>query len=122
MSSQVMSLAVTRKNWPGVRGVVLYVFPMKWRDLLEDTVSHLRQVPVPMLFVQGGSDEEFTDLRELRTVLEGIEPHASLHVIDGADHDYQLPVESGRTRLDALTEVASVTAAWIRRQLKAEGH
>ena len=72
MSSQVVSLAMARENWPDVRGVALYVFPMRWRKLLDDTVSHLQRVPAPMLFVQGGRDEEYTDLRELQPVLEGL--------------------------------------------------
>ena len=66
MSSQVVSLAVTREKWSNVRGVVLYVFPMRWRNLLDDTVGHLRRVPAPMLFVQGGRDEEFAELGKLR--------------------------------------------------------
>ena len=119
MSSQVVSLALTREDWPEVRGVVLYVFPMRWHLLLEDTVGHLQRVPVPMLFVQGGRDEEFTYLGELQPVLDGLGDRASLHVIEGADHFYDLPADSGRTRLDALSEVASVTAEWIRRQLRA---
>ena len=117
MSSQVVSLAVTRENWPTVRGVVLYVFPMRWLNLLEDSVGHLRHVPVPMLFVQGGQDDEYTDLQEFQPVLNGLEDRANLHVIDGADHFFDLPVESGRTREDALAEVASVTATWMRSQL-----
>ena len=118
MSSQVVSLALAHEYWPDVRGVVLYVFPMRWRNLLENTVSHLQRVPVPMLFVQGGRDEEFADLRELQHVLDGLGNRATLHVIEGADHFYDLPVGSDRTRLDALSEVASVTAAWMRSQLK----
>ena len=118
MSSQVMSLAMARDAWPSVRGVVLYVFPMKWDLLLENTVCHLSQVPVPMLFVQGGRDEEFTDLREFQPVLEGLGNRATLHVVADADHSYDLPGGSGRTKMDVLYEVASVTAAWIRRQLK----
>lgn len=117
MSSQVVSLALTRENWPEVRGLVLYVFPMRWRNLLEDTVGHLRDVSVPMLFVQGGQDDEYTDLQEFQPVLDGLEDRANLHVIDGADHFFDLPVESGRTREDALAEVASVTATWMRSQL-----
>ena len=119
MSSQVVSLALTREEWPEVRGVVLYVFPMRWHLLREDTVGHLQRVPVPMLFVQGGRDEEFTDLGELQPVLDGLGDRASLHVIEGADHFYDMPIGSGRTRLDALSEVASVTVEWIRRQLRA---
>ena len=118
MSSQVVSLALARERWPDVRGLVLYVFPMRWRNLLEDPVDHLQRVPAPMLFVQGGRDEEFCDLRELQPVLDGLGDRATLHVVEGADHFYDPPVESGRTRLDTLSEVASVTSAWIRRQLR----
>ena len=118
MSSQVVSLALTREHWPDVRGVVLYVFPMRWHNLLRNPVSHLHRVPVPMLFVQGGRDEEFTDLREFQPVLDGLGNRATLHVIEAADHFYDLPAGSNRTRLDALSDVASATATWIREQLK----
>lgn len=117
MSSQVVSLAMARENWPDVRGVALYVFPMRWGNLLGDTVGHLQQVRVPMLFVQGGRDEKFCDLRELQPVIDGLADRASLHVVEGADHFYDMPEGSGRTRMDALSEVASVTAAWVRKQL-----
>ena len=103
-----------------VRGLVLYVFPMRWTNLLTDTVVHLQQVPAPMLFVQGGRDEEYADLRELQPVLEGLGDRASLHVIEGADHFYDLPPKSCRTREDALAEAASVTAAWIHSLLPEE--
>ena len=117
MSSQVMSLALTREDFPVVKGLVLYVFPMRWRVLLEDTVSHLQHVPVPMLFVQGDRDEDFADLAELRPVLHQLGNRASLHIIHGANHSFYLPAESGRTRHDAVVEAASVTSAWMRGQL-----
>ena len=71
-----------------------------------------------MLFVQGGCDEEYANVQELQAVLDGLGSRASLHIVEGADHSYDLPAESGKTRLDALSEVASVTAAWIQRTLK----
>ena len=117
MSSQVMSLALAHEHWPDVGGLVLYAFPMRWRIVLKDTVSHLLQVPAPMLFVQGDRDEEFADLAELQPVLDQLGNRAALHVIQGADHSYNLPTESGRTRQDALMEAASVTAAWMRDRL-----
>ena len=117
MSSQVMSLALTREDWPDIRGVALYVFPTRWHILLDDTVDHLQRVPVPMLFVQGGRDEELCDLRELRPVVDAPGNRASLHIIADADHSYDLSTGSGGTRSDALSEVASVTAEWMRGQL-----
>lgn len=117
MSGQVVSLAMTREQWPDVRGVALYAFPMKWRNVLENPVSHLRRVPVPMLFVLGDRDEELTDLREFRPVLDELGGRATLHVIEGANHNFDLPAESKTTRLDAVSEAASATATWIRRLL-----
>lgn len=117
MSSQVMSLALSREHWPDVSGLVLYVFPMRWRIILKNTVSHLRHVPAPMLFVQGGRDEEFADLGELQPVLDQLGTRATLHVIQGADHSFNLPAESGRTREDAIAQAASATADWMRKRL-----
>ena len=117
MSSHVVTLAMARENWPDVLGVALYVFPMRWGNLLGDTVGHLQQVRVPMLFVQGGRDEKFCDLREFQPVVDGLGNKANLHVVKGADHFYDMPEGSDRTRADALSEVASVTAAWVRKQL-----
>ena len=118
MSSQVVSLALTREHWPKVRGLVSYVFPTRWHNLFENPISHLHRVPVPMLFVQGGRDEELTDLRELQTVLDDLGSPATLHVVEDADHDFDPPVGSSATRLDVLSEVASATATWISKQLK----
>ncbi len=118
MSSQVVSLAMSQEHWSDIHGVALYVFPMRWQVLLEDTVGHLPQVPAPMLFVQGGRDEEYANVQELQTVLDNLDGRASLHVVEGADHDYDLPPESGRTGSDALKEVASVTAKWVQKTLR----
>ncbi|MCE2459118.1 MAG: hypothetical protein J4G14_15115 [Dehalococcoidia bacterium] len=118
MSSQVVSLAMSQEHWSDIHGVALYVFPMRWQVLLEDTVGHLPQVPAPMLFVQGGRDEEYANVQELQTVLDNLDGRASLHVVEGADHDYDLPPESGRTRSDALKEVAAVTAKWVQNTLR----
>ena len=71
---------------PDINGVVLYVFPMRWSILLDDAISHIQRVPVPMLFVQGGRDD-LTDLRELRPFLADLGGRASLRAVGGADQD-----------------------------------
>lgn len=116
MSAQV----ITRDHWPEVRGAVLYVFPHRWRHVLQDTVGHLPSVPVPMLFVQGDRDEEEAPIGELRSVVEGLGDSATLHVIKDADHSYNLSASSRRTQFDAIAEAASVTATWMRRLLEAQ--
>ena len=153
MSSQVMSLLLAQEPCPHVRGLVLYVFPMRWRVLLQNTVTHLPQVHVPMLFIQGDRDHEFCDLTQLQPVLNQLRPpavipaspagtqqhpttkphlshpwhpappnaptpHATLHVIPGANHSFELPDTSNRTQQHAITEAATTTATWIRQQLQ----
>ena len=117
MSSQVLSLALTSESWPDVRGVVLYVFPTRWLNVLENPVRHLHRVPVPMLFVQGARDTEITDLSELQSAMDGFSSPATLHVVEAADHFFDPPGGSTITRSDFLSEVASVTVEWIRKQL-----
>ena len=147
MSSQVMSLALAQEPWPQVRGLICYVYPTRWRVLLNNTVAHpschsersaaeprnlafspdpvsvptvahLPHVPVPMLFIQGSRDPEYCDLTHLQPVLDQLGPHATLHVIQGADHSYELPGTSNRTQQHAITEAATTTATWIRQQLQ----
>ena len=182
MSSQVMSLLLAQEPCPHVRGLVLYVFPMRWRVLLNDTVAHpschsersaaeprnlafspdpvsvptiahLPHVPVPMLFIQGDRDHEFCDLTQLQPVLNQLRPpavipaspagtqqhpttkphpshpwhpappnapnpHATLHVIPGANHSFELPPQSNQTQHHAIRESATTTATWIRQQLQ----
>ncbi len=117
MSAQLVSLVLTREEWPEVRGAVLYVFPSHWRHVMDDTVVHLQHVPAPMLFVQGSRDEEEAPLAELRSVLDDLGRRATLHVIEGANHSYEMPEGSERTQADAIEETASVTATWLSAQL-----
>ena len=143
MSGQVMSLLLAREPLPHVRGLICYVYPNRWRALLNDTVAHLPNVPVPMLFIQGARDPDYCDLTQLQSVLdqlgtqsvrgeparsplearracpELVEGNHTLHVIPDADHAFQLPPQSNRTHHDSIRESATTTATWIHHQLKA---
>ena len=43
-----------------------------------------------MLFVEGGHDNEYTDLRGFQAVLDELGNRATLHVVEGAEHFYDL--------------------------------
>ena len=135
MSAQVMSLLLAREPLSHVRGLICYVYPNRWRVLLQDTVAHLPNVPVPMLFIQGARDPEYCDLTQLQAVRDelgtqsvrgkparsprrAVSNHA-LHVIPDADHAFQLPPDASRTPHDAIRESATTTATWIHHQLNA---
>ena len=69
-----------------------------------------------MLFLQGTRDA-LADLSLLRPIVAAL-PQATLHVVDGADHSFQVLKKSGRTGVQVLAELAGTLAAWVRRVLQ----
>ncbi len=143
MSGQVMSLLLAQEPSPHIRGLICYVYPTRWHALLPDTISHLQHVPVPILFIQGARDPEYSNPAHLQPILNQLgpqsvrgeparslskgrveppgnstNPHATLHVIPGADHSFNLPPHSPKTQHHAIQEAAAVTAAWIQIHLQ----
>ena len=55
-------------------------------------------------------------------MLSSLSVPTTLHVVEGADHQYNLPVDSNRTNKDAVIEVASVVSDWIDAVIKDEGN
>ena len=113
MSSQIITLLAAQGKTPNAVGVVPFVFPMKWRTLLKEPTAHLSEVDKPMLFIQGGRDD-LTDNDVLKQLLSNLYIRTTVHVIEGADHHYNVPADSPRTDGEAVREVASVVADWIR--------
>ena len=100
---------------PGVRGLVFVGFPLHPAGKPSRTrAEHLAQVKVPMLFLQGTRDT-LADLALTRETTDALGDHATLHVVDGADHAFHVLARSGRTDAQVLQELADVTAAWMQR-------
>jgi len=109
MTSQAQALA----RLPGVRGVVFLGFPLHPAGKPSDErASHLANVQVPMLFLQGTRDD-LADLALLRPVVERLGSRASLVLFEDADHSFHVPVRSGRKDGDVLASLADAIAAWI---------
>jgi len=109
MTSQAQALA----RLPGVRGVVFLGFPLHPAGKPSDErASHLANVQVPMLFLQGTRDD-LADLALLRPVVERLGLRASLVLFDDADHSFHVPARSGRKDGDVLASLADAIAAWI---------
>ncbi len=75
--------------------------------------EHLQEVDVPMLFLQGTRDA-FARLDLITGVCGALEPRATLHVVEGADHSFGVLKRSGRTPAQVLDELADTTAQWGR--------
>ena len=78
-----------------LRGLIFLGFPLhppEKRDIAR--AEHLAQATGPMLFLQGTRDD-LAELALLRPVVAGLGRRAILHVVDGADHGFDVLVRSG---------------------------
>jgi hypothetical protein len=113
MGGRMTSRADAAAPLPGVRGLVFLGFPLH-RPHTPDDLSrgdHLAAVDRPMLFVQGDRDE----LAGLDAVVDLVAslPAATLHVVDDADHGFDVLRRSGRDPTEVIGEIAVAVAGWI---------
>jgi predicted alpha/beta-hydrolase family hydrolase len=96
----------------GVRGLAFVGFPLHPANKPSDArATHLADVSVPMLFLQGTRDA-LADLALLRPVVEGLGARATLVLFDDADHSFHVPARSGRKDADVRREMLDAFAAW----------
>jgi predicted alpha/beta-hydrolase family hydrolase len=101
---------------PGLAGIAFLGFPLHppGRPGIERAEHLARTAPAPLLFVQGTRDE-LAGLRLLRPVVTRLGRRARLHVVEHADHGFDVLVRSGRRKADVIAELAGAVAAWMAR-------
>lgn len=113
MGGRMTSTAAAERPLDGVRGLVFFGFPLHAPNRPSaDRGAHLSDVEVPMLFLQGTRDA-LADLSLLGPLVERLGRHATLHIVEGADHSFHVLKRSGRTDEEALDELAGTAAEWI---------
>lgn len=112
MGGRMTSLASAAEPFAGVRGFVFFGFPLHPAGAPAVTrAEHLERVMTPMLFLQGTRDK-LADLDLLRPIVDKLGPRGTIHVVDGADHSFEVPKRSGRNLPDVLDELARTMAFW----------
>ena len=112
MGGRMTSLAAAGADLADVRGLVFFGFPLHPPGAPATArAEHLDRVRVPTLFLQGTRDK-LADLDLLRPVIERLGERATLHIVDGADHSFEVPKRSGRGLPEVLDELAATVAAW----------
>jgi len=112
MGGRMTSQAAAQGMLPNVRGLVFFGFPLHPPKAPgAKRAEHLKQVRIPMLFLQGTRDT-LADLVLLRTIVNNLGARASLHVIESADHGFHVLKSSGETDAGVLTELAVTTERW----------
>lgn len=99
----------------GIRGIVLVGFPLHPAGKPStERASHLSEVDIPMLFLQGTRDT-LAGLALMRQVTGKLGSRATLHVVEGADHSFHVPARSGRDDQQVRNELLDTMAEWMKR-------
>lgn len=110
---RMTSQAQAQAPLAGVRGLVFVGLPLHPAGKASDARgSHLHDVSVPMLFLQGTRDE-LADLALLKPLVHGLEPLSTLRLFDDADHSFHVRARSGQTDAQVLCDMAAATAEWV---------
>ncbi|WP_024516690.1 alpha/beta family hydrolase [Bradyrhizobium sp. Tv2a-2] len=110
---RMTSQAQAKQPLAGVHGLAFFGFPLHGVGQPSiERAAHLADIRVPMLFLQGTRDK-LAELDLLRPVVEGLGARATLHLVEGADHSFHVPVRSGRNDDDVMQEVLDTFVAWI---------
>ncbi len=113
LGGRMTSTAAAQRPLAGVRGIAFFGFPLHASGKPGHArADHLRDVGVPMLFLQGTRDP-LAKLAELRPVLDALGDRAQLHVVDGGDHSFHVLERSGRTDDEALDEICARVAEFV---------
>lgn len=112
MTSQYLSLGEDDT----LRGVAFLGFPLHapGRDGVE-RADHLKNVKVPMLFVQGTRDK-LAEIGLITSVSNELGRRATLHVVEDGDHSFAVPKRTGRSSGEIMHEIADALATWVDRQ------
>jgi len=115
MTSQAQAI----EPLPGVRGLAFLGFPLHpaVRPSAE-RAEHLRDVKIPMLFLQGTRDE-LAKLELLQPLIDGLGARATLKLLRDADNSFHVPARTGRKDAEVRAEMADAFAAWIARAVSA---
>ncbi|MBL6853863.1 MAG: dienelactone hydrolase family protein [Alphaproteobacteria bacterium] len=109
MTSQAQAL----EPLPKVRGLVFFAYPLHpaGKPGIE-RAEHLREVKVPMLFLQGSHDP-LAELALLQKTVMGLKSLATLKLAEDADHSFHVPARTGRKDADVMDEILDTARDWM---------
>ena len=106
IASQVVAQGVA------VDALALFAYPLHPPGKPEQLrTEHLAAIEAPVLFCSGTRDA-FASPDELRAAARGVR-HATVHLLEAADHGFAVPKASGRTREQVWSEAVSTMVAWL---------
>jgi uncharacterized protein len=114
LGGRMTSTAASQEALSGVKGLVFFGFPLHAPGKpSSERADHLFKIRLPMLFLQGTRDSlaEFSLIDQLSKKLQR-QGHATLRVIEGADHGFHVPKKSGGTDQGVLVKIGEAVSEW----------
>ena len=109
MTSQAQAI----EPLPGVKGLAFIGFPLHPAGKPSaERAEHLREVKIPMLFLQGTRDE-LAKLELLQPLIDRLGARATLKLLQDADHSFHVPARTGRKDAEVRAEMLDAMATWI---------
>jgi len=109
MTSQAQAI----EPLPGVKGLAFIGFPLHPAGKPSaERAEHLRDVKIPMLFLQGTRDE-LAKLELLQPLVDQLGARATLKLLQDADHSFHVPARTGRKDAEVRAEMLDSLATWI---------
>jgi hypothetical protein len=100
---------------PRVQGLAFVGFPLHPAGKLsDDRATHLFEISIPMLFLQGDSDK-MAELSLLEPLTAALGSRATLRFFEHADHSFQVPARSGRNDQEVMHDMLDAMVAWMDR-------
>ena len=114
---RMTGLAAAETSLEGVHALVFFSFPLHpaGKPGIE-RAEPLDRVAVPMLFLSGTRDD-LAGLDLLRPICERLGEKATLHLLDTADHGFNVLKRSRPSDEDVFVEMARVLKAWLSAQV-----
>jgi uncharacterized protein len=115
MTSQAQAI----EPLPGVQGLAFIGFPLHpvGKPSVE-RAEHLREIEIPMLFLQGTRDE-LAELELLRPLVDRLGASATLKLLQDADHSFHVPARTGRKDAEVRAEMLDALEEWIEQRTRA---
>jgi predicted alpha/beta-hydrolase family hydrolase len=103
----------------GVQGLAFIGFPLHPAGKPSaERAEHLRDVKIPMLFLQGTRDE-LAKLELLQPLINQLGARATVKLLQDADHSFHVPARTGRKDAEVRAEMLDALAAWIEQAIRA---
>ena len=117
MGGRMTSSAQAESALPGVKGLVFLGFPLhRPGDPSDARADHLRDVNVPMLFIQGTRDR-LAEIGRIESVVGKLGERAALYVVEDGDHGFDVLKRTGKSISEVYDDMASAVRRWIEANL-----